>query len=106
MEVVDNKTQTEVIFETPTRDCEGDGLLNIPESSGGSTTTLETDYEIDPDCPEGVIAQSQPCWKHGVRYTPLGLRRVYHKKRKLEFDDDSAAGDKRKKKQKTLNNKH
>ena len=57
----------------------------------GSSTSLETVYEEDPDVPEGVIPQSQPCYKRGIHYTPLGLRRVYIKKRKLENDYDPAA---------------
>lgn len=72
MEEVHQKTQTQTFFDTPTRDSEQDGLVNIPESSGGSTTSLETDYEPDPDCPEGVIPQTQPCYKNGIHYTPLG----------------------------------
>ena len=53
---------------------------------------METDYELDPDVLEGVIPQSQPCWKNGVHYTPLGLKRVYHKKLKLDFEAGSVAG--------------
>ena len=53
--------------------------------SGGSTTTIE--YEFDSDVEEGVIPQSQPCWKHGIHYTPLGMKRVSRKRQKLDFGD-------------------
>lgn len=49
------------------------------DDSEDSTTSLETVYEVDPDVPEGVIAQSQPCFKHGIHYTPQGLK-VYRKR--------------------------
>ena len=85
------ETETQVIFQTPIRDCEEQEKSVVSVSSGGSNTSLETGYEPDPDCPEGVIPQTQPCWKRGIHYTPLGLRRVYRKKRKLGFD--TVAGD-------------
>ena len=54
----------------------------VPETPSGSSTELESDYETDPDCPEGVIPQTQPCMKNGISYVPYGLRKVYQKKRK------------------------
>ena len=48
---------------------------------GGSSSSYETDYEEDPDVPKGVIPQSQPCYRRGIHYTPLGLRRVYRGKK-------------------------
>lgn len=53
--------------------------------SGGTTSSYESSYEMDPDY-SGPLPQSQPCDKHGVKYVPAGMRRVYVKKRKLEFD--------------------
>ena len=52
----------------------------------GSSTSLETDYEVDPDIPEGVIVQSQPRFRRGIHYTPLGLKRVYRERRKVADD--------------------
>lgn len=37
-------------------------------------------YELDPDVPEGVIPQSQPCFRRAIHYTPLGLKRTFTKK--------------------------
>ena len=54
-----------MIFKTPTRNSQQEGIVS-PETSGGSSTLLEMDYELDPDVPEGVIPQSQPCWKNGI----------------------------------------
>ena len=69
--------------QTPLLSPANDDEANTKIESG-SSTSLETDYEEDPDVPEGVIAQSQPCYRRGIHYTPLGLRRVYRKKRRLE----------------------
>ena len=76
LECVVPETETQVIFQTPIRDCEEQEKSVVSVSSGGSNTSLETGYEPDPDCPEGVIPQTQPCWRSGIHYTQLGLRRV------------------------------
>ena len=58
--------------------------------STASSTSVETVYKIDPDYPG--VPQTQPCYKNGIHYTPLGLKRTYQKKdkggkkRKLNFD--------------------
>ena len=61
----------------------------IPRSraSGGLSTSWESSYETDPDYSRPP-PQSQPCNKHGVKvkYIPAGMRRVYIKKRKLDFE--------------------
>ena len=60
--------------------------------STASSTSVETVYEFDPDHPG--VPQTQPCFKNGIHYTPLGLKRTYQKKdkggkrRKLNFDLD------------------
>ena len=75
-------------LQTPERSEQGPSDLDSASAeSGGSSTSLETAYETDPDVDEGVIPQSQPCYKRGIRYTPVGLKRVYRKKSKLDFGD-------------------
>ena len=74
--------------ETPTASgssTELEDIDRVPETptGSGSSTELESDYETDPDCPEGVIPQTQPCIKNGIQYIPHGLRKVYRKKRRL-----------------------
>lgn len=65
------------------------GASQQPTQSGGSTTSYESEYEIDPNY-TGPPPQSQPCSKHGVMYVPRGMRRVLVKKRKLQLElDDS-----------------
>ena len=56
--------------------------------SDGSSTSVETVYDLDPDY-TGPVPQSQPCQKRGICYTPEGWKKTYQKKRKLaaEFDD-------------------
>ena len=58
---------------------------SVSGESGGSTTTIE--YDFDSDVEEGVIPQSQPCWKHRIHYTLLGMKRVCRKKQKVDFGD-------------------
>ena len=88
-------------FQTPQRTCTGipsgsansasstsqHAVASAPIQSGGSgsTNSYESTYETDPDY-SGPLPQSQPCDKHGVKYVPAGMRRVYVKKRKLDFD--------------------
>ena len=60
-------------------------MVNVGDESDGSTS-LESVYEMDPDY-SGPPPQSQPCQKHGVTYVPVGMRRTYVKKRKLNFDE-------------------
>ena len=67
-----NQEDTQELFpldldKTPTRSCNDDATC---EFESGSSSSLETDYEIDPDVPEGVIPQSQPCNRCGIHYTP------------------------------------
>ena len=74
--------------ETPTASgssTELEDVDRVPETptASGSSTELESDYETDPDCPEGVIPQTQPCIKNGIHYIPHGLRKVYRKRRRL-----------------------
>lgn len=79
---------TEELFQTPERPSVGPSGIrgrSVSEESGGSTTTIE--YDFDSDVEEGVIPQSQPCWKRGLHYTPLGMKRVHIKKQKLDFGD-------------------
>ena len=52
--------------------------------SAASSTSVETVYEVDSDY--SGVAQTQPCYKNGIHYTPLGLKKTYQKKRKLNFD--------------------
>lgn len=54
--------------------------------SDASSTSVETVYEVDPDY-TGPIAQSQPCQKRGISYTPTGWKKTYQKRRKLNMDD-------------------
>ena len=79
---------TEELFQTPVRPGASPsdiGGRSVSGESGGSTTTIE--YDFDSDVEEGVIPQSQPCWKRGLHYTPLGMKRVHIKKQKLDFGD-------------------
>ena len=81
----EDKGESQELFSTPSssKRHKVDGEANEGSStSGGSTSSLESIYVDDPDAPEGVIAQSQPCYKRGIHYTPLGLKKVYRKKRK------------------------
>ena len=68
-------SQPQDLDQTPPPSC---------DVESGSSTSLEMDYEEDPDVPEGVIPQSQPCYRRGIHYTPLGLKRVYRAKPKKE----------------------
>ena len=66
------------------------------DADSKQSTSLETGQEVDPNVPEGVIAESQPRYRCGIHYTPLGLRMVYQKKRKLNYDGiDYAQEDKK-----------
>ena len=75
----EDQEETQELFsqdqiQTPLLTPAHDDTANV---ESGSSTSLETDYEEDPDVPEGVIPQSQPCYRRSIHYTPLGLRRVY-----------------------------
>ena len=60
------------------------------KESSGSSTELDTDYTFDPD-PEHTeeVPQSLPCQKRGIHYTPPGWKRVYRKKRRLNYTKSS-----------------
>ena len=68
----EDNVETPVLFRTPTRNSPREETVS-PETSGGSTTSVEIDYEPDPDVPEGVIPQSQPCWKNSIHYHPTWI---------------------------------
>lgn len=83
----ENQEETQELFsqdqiQTPLLTPAHDDTANV---ESGSSTSLEMDYEDDPDIPEGVISQSQPWYRRGIHYTPLGLRRVYRKKGNLQM---------------------
>ena len=60
-------------------------------TSGGSSHSelFEEVYVTDPDCTPGVVPQTQPGPKHGISYTPLGLKMILVAKRKtLRYEKD------------------
>ena len=66
-----------VLYKTPEPEDRG-----TPGSSG--STSVESTYIMDPDY-SGPGPQSQPCMRRGICYTPLGMKKIYVKKRKLDF---------------------
>ena len=67
-------------------------LYKTPEikqrgSPRSGSTSLESVCIMDPDY-SGPGPQSQPCMKHGIMYTPVGMKKVHMKKRKLEESFD------------------
>ena len=81
--VIDND-MTPLLTSTPTKRSFGEQLAEISNSSSKSECSYVEKYTFDSDCSPGVVLQTQPCWKNGIHYTPLRMKRVIERIPKLK----------------------